>query len=272
MSNRGRGPGRIALVGWGAIAKAVARLLAADEQAPRIVAVAVRDPSQRRPDLPAGVRVISDPADLAGLDVDLVVEAAGRESVLPWARASLGSGVDFALSSTSALADTAVLTELRDLARAKGAQLLVHPGALGGIDALSAARHMGLAQVEHRIVKPALAWAGTEAETLCALHALAAPTAFFSGNAAEAATRFPNNANATMTTALAGLGPERTQVTLIADPHAHLNRHEIIASGDFGTLHMQIANSPLPENPKSSAMTALNLVRLIGNRGAGLVV
>ena len=62
-----------------------------------------------------------------------------------------------------------------------GGQLIVHPGALGGIDALAAARHMGLAEVEHRIVKPARAWAGTEAERLCPLDALTAPAAFFSG-------------------------------------------------------------------------------------------
>lgn len=270
----GHAPAKVVLIGWGAIGKAVARVLAADGSDARIVAVAVRDLVKARTqgDLPEGAALISDPAELAGITPDLVVEAAGRDSVGPWATAALTAGMDFVVSSTSALADPQLLAELRALALSAKAQLIVHPGALGGIDALAAARHMGLAEVEHRIIKPARAWAGTEAETLCRLDALHVPTAFFSGTAAEAATRFPQNANVALTTALAGIGPERTRVTLIADPEATLNCHEIAARGDFGTLDVRIANNPLPENPKSSAMTALNLVRLIENRAAGLVI
>ena len=277
MSATSRRATRVVLVGWGAIGTALARLLAQDAQgngAARIVAIGVRDVAAtlRRDDLPQGARVIGDPAGLAGLDADLVVEAAGRDSVGPWGRAALDAGMDFALSSTSALADGALLADLRARAARSGGQLIVHPGALGGIDALAAARHMGLAEVEHRIVKPARAWAGTEAERLCPLDALTAPAAFFSGTASEAASRFPQNANVALTTALAGIGPERTRVTLVADPGATLNRHEITASGDFGQLEVRIANNPLPGNPKTSAMTALSLVRLIENRAAALVI
>lgn len=274
MKARSRAGARVILIGWGAIGTAVARLLAEGSSDARIVAVAVRDveKARARGGLPEGARLVSDPSELVPADADLIVEAAGRDSVGPWARAALTVGLDFVVSSTSALADADLLADLRALARSTGAQLIVHPGALGGIDALAASRHMGLAEVEHRIVKPARAWEGTEAETLCRLDGLDGPTAFFSGTAAEAASRFPQNANVALTTALAGIGPDRTRVTLVADPGAALNRHEIAARGDFGTLDVRIANSPLPENPKSSAMTALNLVRLIENRTAGLVV
>lgn len=274
MSARSRGAARVILLGWGAIGTAVARLLADSGSDARIVAVAARDVAKARArgGLPEGARLVSDPSELPPVDADLIVEAAGRDSVGPWARAALGAGVDFVVSSTSALADAEMLADLRALARSTGAQLIVHPGALGGIDALAAARYMGLTDVEHQIVKPPRAWAGTEAETLCNLDALDGPTAFFSGTAAEAAARFPQNANVALTTALAGIGPDRTRITLVADPAAALNRHEIAASGAFGTLEVRIANTPLPENPKSSAMTALNLVRLIENRAAGLVV
>lgn len=265
---------KVVLVGWGAIGTAVARLLAEAGADARIVAVAVRDvaKARMRGGIPDGAQLVSDPSQLVPIDADLIVEAAGRDSVGPWGRAALAAGVDFVVSSTSALADADLLAELRSLARNSGAQLIVHPGALGGIDALAASRHMGLAVVEHRIVKPARAWAGTEAETLCKLDALDGPTVFFGGSACEAATRFPQNANVALTTALAGVGPERTRVTLIADPAATLNRHEITAKGDFGRLDVMISNSPLPENPKTSAMTALNLVRLIENRTSALVI
>ena len=121
------------------------RLLAQDAQgngAARIVAIGVRDVAAtlRRDDLPQGARVIGDPAGLAGLDADLVVEAAGRDSVGPWGRAALDAGMDFALSSTSALADGALLADLRARAARSGGQLIVHPGALGGIAGDNAGR------------------------------------------------------------------------------------------------------------------------------------
>lgn len=263
---------RIVIVGWGAIATAVIRLLDQDGAAAEIVGIAVRDPNRQRPELPEGASLLTDPSELATVNADLVIEAAGSASVAPWARAALSQGIDFVVSSVSALANAELLEELRSLAHARDAQLIIQAGALGGLDALASSRHMGLKSVEHRIVKPVRAWAGTEAESLCRLDKLDRPTAFFSGTSTEAATRFPKNANVALTTALAGVGPDATRITLIADPAAAMNCHEIKASGDFGTLHVQIANMPLPESPKSSAMTALNLVRLIENRTASLVI
>ena len=75
-----------------------------------------------------------------------------------------------------------------------------------------------------------------------------------------------------MISALAGIGLDRTQLALVADPAARHNSHRIEASGDFGRLAVEIENHPLPGNPKSSAMTALNLVRLIENRVQGVAV
>lgn len=131
---------------------------------------------------------------------------------------------------------------------------------------------MGLDAVEHRIVKPPRAWVGTGAEALCRLDALAERHAFFTGTAAQAAAAFPQNANAALITALAGLGPDRTRITLIADPAATRNRHEIAAQGAFGSLSITLSNAPLPGNPRSSAMTALGLIRMIENRSAPLVI
>lgn len=264
--------GNIALIGWGAIGRRVAHLLAQGDSGAAIVAVGVSDADQPRDGLPDGAAVIDNPADLARCGASLVVEAAGRESVAPWGTAALSAGLDFAVSSTSAFADRVLLGRLTALARQNDAQLLIPPGALGGIDALSAARRMGLSLVEHRIVKPSHAWQGTPAEALCDLQALTAPYAFFTGSAEDAAAEFPQNANVAMITALAGVGALSTQVTLIADPGAQVNRHEIRAAGAFGDLSVTLANAPLADNPKSSAMTALNLVRLIENRVAPLVI
>lgn len=261
---------RLVLVGFGAIAGAVARMLAERRAPVDLVGVGLRQSSH--PGLPQGVPVLREPAELATTRADLVVEAAGRDAVAPWGRAALPAGVDFAVSSTSAFAGTELLAELTTLARTSGAKLIIPPGALGGMDALSAAQRMGLTSVTHRIVKPPRAWAGTGAEDLCDLGALTTASAFFRGSANEASARFPQNANAALITALAGLGPEETQVVLIADPATTTNRHEISAEGAFGRMALSFENAALPDNPKSSAMTALSLVRLIENRIAPVVI
>ncbi len=263
-------PMRVVFVGWGAIATTASRLLA---DAPvDIVAVAVRDGSKARSGLPPGTRLLTRPQELGDIGAELVIEAAGRESVVPWGSAALELGCDLIVSSVSALADPDVLDTLQAVARRTNAKIHIPPGALGGIDALAAAEVMGIDDVEHRIVKPPRAWLGTPAETMCDLSALLGPVEFFRGTATEAASRFPKNANVAMTTALAGRGPADTQIALVADPDAAVNRHEVRARGAFGELTTIVHNKPLPENPRTSALTALSLVRAIRNRIGPLVI
>lgn len=261
---------RVGLIGWGAIGTAAAGYLS---DAPvDIVAVGVRDREVERAGLPLGSVVLTEPHELAGLELDVVAEAAGRDSVGPWGRAALRTGVDFIVSSVSAFADRELLVELRSLAVEHGAAVQIQPGALAGVDALAAARHMGVDAVEHRMVKPPRAWLGTPAEDLCDLERLVEPVVFYAASAAETAHAFPKNANVAMTTALAGIGPDATTISLVADPHASTNRHEISAHGPFGSLDVVIDNNPLPTNPKSSAMAALALVRAIENRATPITI
>ncbi len=259
---------RVVFVGWGAISRAAADLL---DPSIEIVGVAVRS-NVPADELPEGADVIRDPAALPFINADVVVEAASRESVAQWGFPALEAGMDFIVSSVSAFADEDLLASMRDTASRNSVRLEIQSGALGGVDALAAARLLGLDEVEHRIVKPPHAWEGTAAEELCELDALTVAQAFFSGSASEAASAFPKNANVAMTTALAGVGPDHTRITLIADPDATTNRHEIVASGAFGELAITMSNKPLAANPKTSAMTALNLVRTIQNRVAALTI
>ncbi|MEJ5081237.1 aspartate dehydrogenase [Ochrobactrum sp. MYb379] len=257
---------KIVLIGWGAIGQRVAELLAERKSSAKIVAVAVRDKTIARDGLPAEAILIEDPAELGLIHASLAIEAAGRASVLPWGEAALSAGMDFVVSSTSSFVDDAIFQRLNKTATRNGTKLIIPPGALGGVDALSAASRLSMQSVEHRIIKPAKAWAGTLASQLLKLDQISEATVFFKGSARDAADAFPQNANVAVITSLAGIGLDRTLVTLIADPTAHLNTHEIIAEGDFGKMHLRFENSPLSTNPKSSEMTALNLARTIENR------
>lgn len=269
--NMRRKPLRIALIGWGAINRRVAELLAqrsADSVA--IVAIGRRN-STKDASLPANAAVLAEPERLAGLDLDLVIEAASRDAVGVWGESALRDARALVVTSTSAFCDATLLDRLIDCADDHGSQLIVTPGALAGIDALSAASALPLDNVVHRIIKPPAAWRGTPAESLVVLNALTGATTFYSGTAREAASQFPKNANVTVIAALAGLGLDRTRVELTADPGVRDNVHVLSATGAFGKLEVRIENKPLAANPRSSEMAALSLVRIIENRAKTLV-
>jgi aspartate dehydrogenase len=259
---RSRPPSRLVLVGWGAIGRRVAQLLAERGAPVDLVAVAARS---RPEELPAGAQWLQSPGELAGVAPQLVVEAAGRAAVEPWGQAALGCAPALIVSSTSAFCDDGVLDRLLATADRHGSRILIPPGALAGVDALAAASALLLDEVLHRIVKPPAAWRGTPAETAVDLDRLAEATVFFTGSAREAASAYPANANVAVIAALAGIGLDRTRVELVADPQAAGNGHRLQARGAFGTLDIAIENRPLATNPKSSEMAALSLVRLVEN-------
>lgn len=260
-----RRPVRLALIGWGAINRRCASLLGEESGRAKIVAVGVREKSRVRADVPEGAKILGDPDELTLCEPEVVVEAADRDAVEPWGRVALRHARAYVISSTSAFCDASVLEALRPIADANGSQILIPPGAIGGIDALFAAARLSLDDVSHTIVKPPQGWRGTAAETVVDLDGLTRAEAFFSGTALEAARRFPQNANAATITAMAGVGLDRTRVVLVADPAAKGNSHRLVARGDFGMLSIDLENRTLPDNPRSSDLTALNIVRVINN-------
>lgn len=256
---------RIAIVGWGAIAQRVVELLLDRNENIVVAGIAART-RKSAGELPGGARWLSEPAALRDLAPDLVVEAAGRDAVEPWGMASLNCAPAFAVCSTSAFCDDALLQRLTNVAERCGSQILVPSGALGGLDALAAASRLPLDSVTHHIIKPPAAWRGTLAETLVDLDGLTKAQVFFEGSARAAATSFPANANVAALSALAGVGFERTFVQLIADPTIKQNCHHLVASGSFGSLSIKLENRPLLNNPRSSELAALSLVRLVESR------
>lgn len=274
MSASDKSPRRLRLcfVGWGAIARRVGELLS--ERQPTgvgIVAIAVRDAVRAREGLPEGARLISGPEELAGLDIDMVIEAAGRPAVAIWGEAALRHAASLVVSSTSAFCDDALLEKLVAVAKQTGSRIVVPSGALGDLGALAAASVLPVDEVTHTIVKPPRAWQGTRAAEILALDTLVKRTEFFTGTARQAANEFPQNANVAVISALSGIGLDRTRIVLVADPDAVRNIHEVSASGAFGRLELRLENEALKNNPKSSEMTALSLVRLIENNVAPLV-
>jgi aspartate dehydrogenase len=263
---------RAVFIGWGAINVRVGALLTQRNTAVDIVGIAALDTPESHAAIPPGIRFLTSPRELAALRPDIVVEAAGRAAIDIWAEAALAAAPAMIVASTSAFCDEPLLARLVDVAGQHGSRIFIPSGAIGAVDALASAAVLGLDEVTHQIVKPPVAWRGTPAEKLLDLESLRERAVFFSGSAREAASHYPQNANATVVTALAGVGLDKTRIEMVADPAVRINGHRITARGAFGRLEILLENNPLATNPKSSELTALSLVRLIEHQTHAIVI
>lgn len=265
---------RLGLIGYGNIGSTLLRLMDEAGLVPAHLAVLVRPARIDSVQAALGdrARVVGETGALLAGAPDLVVECAGHAAVKAHVPALLRAGVDVVQVSVGAMADAALETELRQAAQAGGARLILPPGAVGGVDLLSALSAAGGLDVTYRGVKPPRAWVGTPAETLCDLDALSGRTVFFTGTAREAARDFPKNANVAATLALAGAGFEATKVELIADPAAPGNVHSYEVRSDIAHIRMEIENLPSAGNVKTSVSTVYSVLREIRNRMENLVI
>lgn len=253
----------VALIGGGSIACVIARTLLAQHPQVRLVGALDKDAAGARVRMDSRVHVTDTLSELLSWEPRLVVECAGHAALAEHGAAVLANGLDLVVASVGALADPGLERALREAAANAGACIRIPSGAIGALDALASARIGGLDAVRYVGRKPVHAWRGTAAEQDHDLERIATATVIFAGSARESALRYPQNANVTAATALAGVGFDATHVTLIADPHARGNEHRIEAEGRFGTLAFQVVNVPLPENPKTSALAAYSLVRCV---------
>jgi aspartate dehydrogenase len=266
MSTR-QDPLRLALVGFGAIGQALAAQLRGIH---RICLSQIIVPTRSLAATQATCAALAPQATvLDALDPnrrpDLLAECAGHAAVEQHMLPALRSGIPCVIASIGALHDAALLARLETAALDGCTQVKLICGAIAGIDALAAARLGGLDDVHYIGRKPPMGWLGTPAEQICDLAALQQAQVIFRGSARQAAQQYPKNANVAATVSLAGLGLDRTQVELIADPSVTRNVHQIVARGTFGQLELKIENLPLKANPKTSAQTVYSLAHTILN-------
>ncbi|MEL6839276.1 MAG: aspartate dehydrogenase [Pseudomonadota bacterium] len=250
---------KIAIIGHGAIAQYARAELAAHEIAE--IARIVRPGKEQAGDKPHISRLDDLPAK-----PDLIVDCAGHAALKDYGLTALTLGIDVLTVSLGALADDALYTDLENAAAQGGARLYLTSGAIGGLDALRAGRAGGLTHVTYTGRKPPAGWLGSAAEDVIDLTSIETATPHFHGTAREAALRYPKNANVAAAIALFGLGFDRTDVILIADPEVGTNMHHISAEGAFGTFVFTISGNSLPDNPRSSALAAMSVIADLAER------
>jgi aspartate dehydrogenase len=259
----------LAVVGCGAIGSAVIQLLRDDAEVRVTQVIATphsHDAARALCERFAPQAQVLETIDHAnGNKPDLVVECAGHGAVGDHILPALEAGIPAIVASIGALHDADGMLKLETAAAKGGTHVSLVSGAIGGIDALAAARIGGLDTVFYIGRKPPAGWRGTPAEDVCDLDALKEPKVIFEGSARDAARLYPKNANVAATISLAGLGFDRTRATLIADPAVTRNVHRVVAEGAFGKLDLTLEGEPLATNPKTSALTVYSVLRAIHN-------
>ena len=252
----------IGIVGCGAIGKALVRAVEDGKLAVRIAGMTSRTENSAREFL---AHFKNPPAYLSLDDLvaasDLLVEAAGGHVVAALARKAFVAGKDLMVISVGALLDH---PEVMAESRRTGCHLYVPSGAIAGLDGIKSACVGRIDHVTHTTRKPPLGLEGAPylVERGISLIGLQEEREVFSGSAREACRGFPANVNVTGAVSLAGIGPDKTQVRILAVPGLPRNCHDIDIEGEFGKLHVHIENVP-SENPKTGKLTALSIVRAV---------
>jgi len=196
-------------------------------------------------------------------EVDLVVEAAGQNAVEAHALPVLKASTDLMIMSVGALADPDLRESVTTAAEREDARLYAPSGAIAGLDAIKTAALTGaLDSVTLTTTKPPSGLAGAPyiERNDVDLETITEETTIFEGPATEAAAAFPSNINVAVSLSLAGIGPDETTVTIVADPAEENNVHRIEATGGMGRIRTEVQNVPSPTNPKTSYLAAISAI------------
>lgn len=273
MGNHGNpdGRGTIGIVGCGTLGMAILRAVEEGRLRVSVAGVTSRGEEKAR----AALAGLANPPPYLPLDEliersTLVVEAAGGAVVPELARAVFAAGKDLLVISGGALLEHPQLVEE---ARARGCRLILPSGAIAGVDGIKSACQGRVDHVTITTRKPPHSLAGAPylEQHGISLEGLTEETEIFHGPVREACRGFPANVNVSATVSLAGLGPDKTTIRILAVPGLEFNCHTIEVEGEFGSLKVEISNIPT-ENPKTGRLTAMSIVRSIADAMDTVVV
>ena len=188
------------------------------------------------------VGIVNSVQEMIRLKPTVIVEAASQEAAKQYVAEIVNAGIDVVVMSVGALLDLRVMSS----------KIHVPSGAIGGLDAISAANLAGIDEVLliTRKNPNVLDLDNTEEKIV------------YEGNAAESVRRFPREMNVAAALALT-VEPDKVKVQVISDPKVTRNVHEVKVKWKHGEMLLKFSNDPHPENPKTSALAAWSAIRLL---------
>jgi aspartate dehydrogenase len=262
---------RVAVVGLGAIGRAVVAALDRGIDGMMVSAVSASDPAKHR----AFLATLSRPPPvlpIAGLCevADVVIECAPAALLYTIVAPFVSTGKTAIVLSAGALLEH---DDLIQLAKANSGQIVVPTGALIGLDAVTAAAEGNIRSVRMVTRKPVKGLAGAPyiVEHGIDIETISEPLKIFDGTAREAAKGFPANLNVAVALSLAGIGPDRTRLEIWADPTLSRNTHRVDVDADSASFSMSIENIP-SDNPRTGRITALSVIAYLRKQHSALRV
>lgn len=246
---------KVGIAGFGTIGREIAKALRDGVPGLELGPVAVRDTANVRGEYCATFVTSFD--ELA-TGSDIVVECAPAAILSEIAVPTLRKGGTLLVLSAAGLLER---PDILDLAAATGGRIIVPSGSVGGLDALCAARRGTLKSVRLVTRKPPASLRGAPGFQKWGIDLDRDGTSVcvFRGSAREAARAFPANVNVAAAIALAGLGPDRTEVEVWADHAATTNRHMIEVESDVARFSLTI-DGVQSTNPRTSRLAAKSAI------------
>ena len=225
-----------------------------DEDIPKANALAIKLPT--KPEV-----AVSFEKFISTSGVSMIIEAAAQSALHEYSEKIIESGRHLVVMSVGALLQDNLYSKLDDIARRVGCQIFIPSGAVGGIDAIKASRNeldeVILTTTKH---PDTLLDVGDASDTAAGIKY---PKMIFDGYADEAVKRFPFNINVAATISLAGIGPQKTRVRIIADDSVSGNIHEVYVRAKSGEMQFKMYNQPHPSNPRTSYLALLAAIETI---------
>jgi len=180
--------------------------------------------------------------EMIRLNPKVIIETASQQAVKEYVNKILGRNIHLIVLSVGALLDLDV----------KSNKIHIPSGAIGGLDAISAAALAGIREALLTTRKNPRSLGRSDKEE----------TTVYEGVAEEAVKIFPQNINVAATLALA-MRPAKLKVRIVSDPKVTRNIHEIKIEWKYGKMFFRFINETHPENPKTSALAAWSAINLL---------
>lgn len=252
---------KIGIVGCGAIGSSLAKVIVKDLSDKAQLCSLYDIDILRSRNLSMGLKSTSLVADNLKYLIkksDLIIEAASAKSSFDIARSALKLKKDVMVMSVGGIVSG--FDFLRNLAFKNKRKLYIPTGAISGIDALKAARLSKINSVTLTTTKNPLSFKGVEyiKQKHIKIDKIKGDKVLFYGRAIDAVKYFPQNINVAAVLSLAGIGPKKTYVKIIASSKTSKNIHEIEVKSSSARITTRTENELHPDNPKTSYLAVLS--------------
>ena len=206
---------------------------------------------KRKEEYPELIEILPDEKgllEMAGKEIDFVIEVAAQSAAKEWTPFFLQNGKRVIVLSIGVFADKSFREKIAAILQKTSGELIIPNGAVGGFDVLKSIDGK-IKNIKLKTRKPPRSL-NKDVEQ---------PTTVFRGTATEAIAAFPKNINVAVALSFLLGDFSLLEVEIVADPQVERNIHEITVESSAGNYFFRFENFP-SFNPKTSLLAPLSIV------------